>query len=341
MSRSRLSQGAVVASVLGASFVLAIATPARADDPPKRKAVSAACAQAYKSYKHAVENQKSGHLRDAVDSYRECEETTCGNLSQTCATKATQLCSVMPSVVPLVTDETGAPKVDVEVKMDQATLTAHLDGKGIPVDPGVHEFTFSDQGKVFATQKVMIVEGQRNRAISVSLRGDKVADNTVSSNDPAPATNEPATERPPVAKSSSESESAAKAADKLDVGDVEVRRKRIGPSPFAWVAGGVAVAGVASGALLTIWGNRDNDKLSQCSPACPSSSIAHIKSLYVASDVAYGAGALAAGVAVWLFATPRYTQEKVTSGKTTAPRVSYVDIQPTSSGAFASVAGTF
>jgi hypothetical protein len=337
MSRSRFSTGAVVASVLGAVVVLGAATPASAGDAPKKK-MSAACTAATASYRRAVESQRAGRLRDAVDSYRECEESTCANLSQACATKSMQLCASMPSVVPLVTDEQGAPKVDVEVKMDQATLTSHLDGKGIPVDPGVHEFTFADQGKVFATQKVMIVEGQRNRAIAVSLRGDKVADASPAPTDAPGAASSASEKATPAPKQATESVSADSSSEKTDTGsDVEIRRKRLGPSPWAWTMGGVAVAGVAAGALLTVWGNRDNDKLSQCSPACPSTSITHIKTLYVASDVSYGVGALAAGVAVWLFATPRYAEEKVTT-----PRTSYTfDVHPTPSGAFGSIAGTF
>jgi hypothetical protein len=344
MSRSRWSKGVVVASVLSASFIVGAAGQAKADDPPvKKKPLSAACVAATKAYKHAVESQKSGHLRDAVEAYRECQESTCGSLAATCATKSTQLCASMPSVVPLVTDEQGAPKVDVEVKMDQATLTSHLDGKGIPVDPGVHEFTFSDQGgKVFATQKVMIVEGQRNRAIAVNLRGDRVADTSAASSEVTAPASEP-TEKPASApKAATEAVASEKTSDKSDPGsDAEVRRKRLGPSPWAWTAGGVAVASIAAGAVLTYWGNRDNDKLSQCRPTCPSTSVTHIKTLYVASDVTYGVGAVAAGLAVWLFATPRYAEEKVGT-KSTKSRTSYVfDVAPTPSGAFGSISGTF
>src|SRR5262249_15802740 len=83
----------------------------------------------------------------------------------------------IPSVVPVVTDETGAPRVDVQVRIDGELVATQLDGRALPVDPGMHEFSFTMDGNVIARQKLMILQGQRNRQIAATLRsaGGKAA----------------------------------------------------------------------------------------------------------------------------------------------------------------------
>jgi hypothetical protein len=73
-----------------------------------------------------------------------CAKATCGGLlKQQCTNLYMQLESDIPSVVPLVTDDAGAPRVDVQVTMDGEVLTSRLDGRSLRVDPGLHEFSFS------------------------------------------------------------------------------------------------------------------------------------------------------------------------------------------------------
>jgi hypothetical protein len=125
------------------------------------------CAAAYNT---AREREQSGHLVAAGQLFLTCAKTTCGGaLWQDCATRYTQLRAQTPSVIPLVTDDAGQPRVDVEVKMDGAVLISRLDGRSLPVDPGTHEFSFSAQGAVFASQRVTLQNGQRNRLIAVSV----------------------------------------------------------------------------------------------------------------------------------------------------------------------------
>ena len=81
-----------------------------------------------------------------------------------------QLESDIPSVVPLVSDENGEPRVDVQVTIDNELLTSRLDGRALPIDPGMHEFSFTADGAVLATQRLMIVQGQRNRPIAITLQ---------------------------------------------------------------------------------------------------------------------------------------------------------------------------
>src|SRR5262249_49517833 len=79
-----------------------------------------------------------------------------------------QIQADIPSIVPVVTDETGATRDDVQVKMDGEILTSRLDGRALPVEPGNHDFSF-EVGGLAVSQKILMMEGQRNRQIAISL----------------------------------------------------------------------------------------------------------------------------------------------------------------------------
>jgi len=107
-------------------------------------------------------------------------------------------------------------------------------------------------------------------------------------------------------------------------------------SVLPYALGGVGVAALAAGGLLTYWGNKDNSDLqSQCRPRCPPDSGNHVHTLYIASDVAWGVGAATLGLTALLFATSR--------SKEAVPRPApvAVDVHPTSTGAFGTITGAF
>jgi hypothetical protein len=126
------------------------------------------------NYQSGLDREQSGHLIEASELFLACAKESCGSLLQECGSKHIQLTSEIPSVVPVVTDGRGHPAVEVEVKMDGEVLTSHLDGHALRVDPGAHEFAFSTANAgVFSTQKLMILQGQRNRQIAASLPSPK------------------------------------------------------------------------------------------------------------------------------------------------------------------------
>jgi hypothetical protein len=139
------------------------------------------------NYQSGLDREQSGHLIEASELFLACAKEACGTLLQECGSKHIQLAAEIPSIVPVVTDHRGQPNVDVEVKMDGEVLTSKLDGRALRIDPGAHEFAFSTtNGGVFATQKLMILQGQRNRLISASLPGPKRERKApVASSDPA------------------------------------------------------------------------------------------------------------------------------------------------------------
>jgi hypothetical protein len=307
--------------------------PAGAAEGAKKP--TAACSAATAASKAATDDERAGKLRDARKEWQACVDDACGNVSQSCLTRLSSLESWMPSVVPVVTDASGLPKVDVEVKMDGEVLTTQLDGHGLPVEPGLHEFTFSADGKTLGTEKVLVADGQRNRLIAISLR-----DEAAERRRPTPAAESNTGEAPAerAASEPGEPSGATRATgSRVDLDAPPEPAQSHGPSALAWVFGGVAVAGLASGAMLTYWGRHDNDQLSQCSPRCPMSSVDHIRTLYIASDITAGVGAASAVASIWLFASSLGS-----SGETRHRDSAYtVDVHPTPSGGFASVSGHF
>ncbi|MDP9034494.1 MAG: hypothetical protein M3O50_06775 [Myxococcota bacterium] len=335
----------IASSLAAASVVALCATTGAAKD--KR-----ACIPAYNAYRSALERQASGHEREARALLQTCTESAqaaCAGLSQKCEARYNQLGAEMPSVVPLVSDDSGVPLVDVTVAIDGEPLTSKLDGKGLPVDIGLHEFSFAAAGTVFATQRVLVAEGQRNRPLSVVMHS------------PQPAAAKPVavTEKvdsPTMLRMASEAaasstEASGKAAPdapapkkaSADEGLVEAPPRK-GPAPavhrpssFAYVFGGLGVAALGAGVLTTIWGRKDNDALAQCKPNCRQSSVDHVQTMYVVSDVSLGVGVAALAAATWLFLRrPSSTADEPKAGASTS-----FDVQPTRQGAVASVSGAF
>jgi hypothetical protein len=153
-------------TLLSRGGAIAHGEPARA----ATRADARACQVAYRS---GQEKEQSGQLVEASQLFAQCAEETCGEaLWQDCIVRGTRLSSAVPSVVPLVVDEKGDPRVDVQVKMDGRVITSELNGRAIPVDPGTHEFSFSTPAGVFASKRVTFAKGERNRTLAVSLPGD-------------------------------------------------------------------------------------------------------------------------------------------------------------------------
>jgi hypothetical protein len=345
---------------LGAALCLSARTGSSEPDKADKAKVSAerrACGLAYRA---AIQLEQSAHLRQAKDQLLACSKASCGAvIKQRCTSHYAQLEADIPSVVPLVSDENGEPRTDVQVSIDNEVLTSKIDGRSLPVDPGVHEFSFTADGSVLATQKIMIVQGQRNRPISVSLQKDKHGKRVILAPTPgAPALDAKASldkpgvdkdrqalekndrETPPpdkAEKAAPESAASEKAASEAspDAPALEVKSKG-GPGAMPYLLGTIGLAGLGGAGLLTYWGRKDNESLAQCSPDCSQASVDHIRKLYLASDISLGVGAAALVTSViWFIAAPS-SKEKPPS------QASYqFDVRPAPAGGFATVSGRF
>jgi hypothetical protein len=321
--------------------------------PTVNKEKRAACKAAYKG---AQQLEQSAKLRQARDMLLTCAKAACGGLlKQQCTNLYMQLESDIPSVVPLVTDDAGAPRVDVQVTMDGEVLTSRLDGRSLRVDPGLHEFSFSADNGVFATQNVMIVQGQRNRTLSVALhspekRGKKgtLGRASAAGIDAKASLDKPAVDKQALEKPTEEAVVPEKAAPKktapekadVDVAASEAPSPEVhpkhGPGALPYVLSAAGLAGIGGFALLTSWGAKDNAALANCAPDCSPDTVSHIKSMYLAADVSLGVGIAALGTGVvMLLMSPSSKEAPPTQAKY------HFDVRPAPSGGFASVSGSF
>ena len=303
-------------------------------------AADSACAAAYRS---AQQQEESNHLIEAKELWVECAKATCPtSLQRACMAKQAQMDFDIPSVVPLATDASGAPRTDVQVKMDGEVFARSIDGRALRVNPGMHEFVFSADGVVLSTQKLLIAQGQRNRVIAPPGTRLGVA---FQLGGVAPGADL----------------SAAAGLPTQDTGP-----KRHIPA-LSLALGGAGLAGIGGFALLTNWGRKDNTSLSQCAPACPQATVDHIHRLYLEADVSLGVGLVALGAAYWAYAVANSGNEETETKENTRPDTKaepkdderkeeaqgatkrhkptrhavMFGVQPTPSGAFGAVSGAF
>ena len=350
MFRRHLTSRTLQVGALGVALCLC-AKPGSSED--KGKAERRACAATYKS---ALQVEQAGRLRQAKDLPLSCAKATCGaHVKQLCTTRYAQLESDIPSVVPLVSDENGEPRVDVQVTIDNELLTSRLDGRALPVDPGVHEFSFTADGAVVATQKVMIPckasatapfpfrapERQARQACrarsgrcGVGPRCEGFARQAVGRQ----GVRRKARARGSRSRKGPRPKSSSPEKAKLRVGRGAAARGRVEgrAGRHALPARHPRHRRSRRGGAAHLLGKKDNEQLAQCSPNCSQESVDHIKKLYLAADISLGVGAAALATSViWFIASPS-SKEKPPSQATYT-----VDVQPTPTGGFASVSGRF
>jgi hypothetical protein len=347
-------------AIAGLALLLPEAAMAKRD---KRGSAPEAVAACVDNYKSGLDKEQSGHLRQARELFIKCSKASCGSpLRDECTTRFTQLSADIPSIVPIVTDEAGGPQTEVEVRVDGERLTSSLDGHSFALDPGVREFSFSKDGRVFATQKVMIVQGQRNRLISASMSegGGAVAAGATSKRAVKAAAPVVKKAPAPVAVAQADDAGESSAPDPTAEASTKKVTPHLGaPTPHqtaepevdlttedhssskvptaSYVLAGAGLASVGAGALLIYWGRKDNSKLSECSVAdvsnCQQGTVDHIHNLYLAGNVALGVGVASLAAAYWVYSR---------SGKEESTKEAYhFDLQPNKGGAVAGVSGSF
>jgi hypothetical protein len=317
----------------GAAGLLAIAYPAEAR--------SASCTAAFKD---GVKLEQAARLREAQKAFAACSKSACGaSVRRECIMRYGQLASDIPSVVPVVTDATGEPILDVKVTMDGETLTSQIDGRAVPVDPGLHEFSFTTPAGA-TRQKIVILQGQRNRPIAVTIGPSQRGAAPRAAVASAPVTPVSPTalveQEPPVPAAATEPRPMPAEPAAAEEPPSSARPTRSRGSVPAYILSGVGVAGVAGYALLTYWGRKDNDMLAQCTPNCSPGSVSHVKNLYLGANVSLGVGVAALGTATWLYLRSGKGREQV-AGNKARPSGYAVDVSPVRAGALASVRGAF
>ena len=336
----RISSRRTISLLLAPLALLALSSPTLARKG--KRAGGAEIAACVTNYKSGLGEERSGHLLEARELFIRCSKSACGSpLREECTMRFTQLGADIPSIVPVVTSAAGKPVLDVEVQVDGQRLTSSLDGHSFIMNPGAHDFSFSKDGHIFASQSVLIVQGQRNRLIAASLASPQSAapiaaaadgDNAEKAASPRPAAVE-------LTPASVEKETAAKAAGAdLTARTEPTARSRI--PALSFVMAGAGVAALGAGALLTYWGRKDTSLLDPCSPGCPQSSADHIHNLYLVADISIGFGIAALAGSYWAYAHSHSSHDE--GGEEVAVRSKpTLLVAPTPSGAMGAFTGTF
>ena len=139
-----------------------VALPAFADDKTECIAASEKAQQLRDEHK----------LTTAREQLLVCGREVCpGPVKKDCAEQLADLDKKMPSVVIRAKDKAGNDAVAVKVSSDGVPLGETLDGRAIPIDPGVHTFRFEMVGAEPIEQKVVVAEGEQNRTVMANFGG--------------------------------------------------------------------------------------------------------------------------------------------------------------------------
>lgn len=253
-----------LAAAFALGFLLA-PTPAAAD--------TKSCVASHAS---AQREAKAGRLKEAAQLYTACgSDNACPEqLRSECATLLEQVNRTVPSVIFSAIDGKGADVSNVKVYADETLLADGLDGRAIELDPGKYHLRFVLPDNSVLSSDVLVREGEKNRLIEMRAPEEK-----------KPLPNAPLAAAPaPVEAPPKPVEKSAPVA--------------------AWVATGVAVAGLATFGTFALLGSSDKKKLDDCAPNCPDS--AHdrrdsLKTKFLVADVGLGVGVASAVVAGVLF----------------------------------------
>ena len=261
-ARAKLCPIALTASI-AAIALTARASAAAEPDAPAATPDKVACVAAVGDGQLA---RYKGKLRAARAAFVLCARTECpAPIRNDCSQWLGEVIRGTPTLVVVAKDARGRELVDVKLSVDGASVSTHLDGKAMEIDPGVHELRCEAAGAPPAAQQVVVHAGEKDRVISFTLQVAEAPQGA------APA---PAPSRPP-------------------------------PPVLAYVLGGVGVAALGVAAVLDLTATGDaHDLRGSCAPSCAPSDVDSISTKYLVAGVSLGVGVVALAVATYLLFAP-------------------------------------
>lgn len=218
----------------------------------------------------------AGKLRDARDQLQICARNECPALvRQDCTQWISEVMAISPSVVVGAKDSRGRDLVDVKVTVDGKLAAQTLDGKALPLDPGVHTFRYEHEGAPAVEEQVVVKQGEKNRVVTVTFA------------------------TPGGPKDETKDQSGA-------AGNHGSRGAPVG----AYVIGGLGIVALGAALVFDLKANSDaRDLRDTCAPSCKQDDVDAVQTKYVIAGVALGVGIVAVGIAtVMLIARPSDSQ---------------------------------
>jgi hypothetical protein len=109
-------------------------------------------------------------LNDARGALLVCADEGCPtDIRNECTQTLSSVVAALPTIVFAPTDADGKDVVEVQVTMDGKPFVDHCDGKAIPLDPGEHDFTFTDLKGATVQRHLVVHEGEKSRREAISF----------------------------------------------------------------------------------------------------------------------------------------------------------------------------
>lgn len=149
-------------SAVFASLIVVLArSEARADEA--ENAQKAACVDAHV---RAQQDRQEGRLLSAVRALDSCSTDACPELvRKDCIAWAETWPETIPSIVVGARDRENLEQTTASLVVDGREMSRRLDGRQIPLDPGPHEVRVILADGTTLTEKLVLREGEKNRAV--------------------------------------------------------------------------------------------------------------------------------------------------------------------------------
>lgn len=230
---------------------------ARADDKQR-------CIEASEQAQKLKDEHK---LSKAREFFLSCTREGCpGPIVRACTEDLADVERRQPTLVFQARDPDGRDLVGVKVSVDGEERVSSLDGRAIPIDPGVHAVHFDAEGFEPSEQQVVVAEGEKQRIVRANLR--------------------------------------KRGSPKEELKREETSKAQGGPPLVGWILAGAGVLSLGAGVGFGLGAQSDIDGLkSSCSPRCSPSDVDPVRTKLLASDILVGVGvvSLAAGAYFLLF----------------------------------------
>jgi hypothetical protein len=278
-------------AVLSAFAVLS--PPARADDTIRVCIAASTDGQTLR---------KAGKLLGAREQMIACARDACPSIVRShCARWLAEVDAAIPSVVVRAEDGAGSDAIGARLSIDGRP--GKLDGQLVRLDPGEHTLAIENDHGGHASERVLLVEGETSRRITLRFPADPSA---------APGASVAAKE-PPHAP--------------------EPTAQRSYVPAGAWVLGGAGILALGAATYFGVAASSDLNNLNAtCSPHCSDAQAqpGRTDALFFDVSLVVGGAALA-GALVWALAFPSHAD---TSPPAAAARL---EVSPLPGGAFGAI----
>jgi hypothetical protein len=264
--------------------------------PLQASASMESCTQAHAA---GQREENGGRLKEALASFQECaSDSECPlPIRNECTSLYTKVESRLPTLVFSVVDDRGNDVTDVRVSSNGSAIASGLDGRPVPVNPGLHEFRFELPGGQELTKSVVVRQGEKDRIVNLTLPRSEFG-----------------TTAPAGVQSEAPASTGARSNKQLHV-------------PLAsWISYGVGAAALVSWGAFGLVGRNKEQELVDCSPRCAPARHDDYDSMkrdYLLADISLGvAGAAVVAGTVLLFTMGRRPEARADVAATTQPKLS-------------------